>query len=294
MTSDATDEGTLVATLPNPTDPAGGPHVEVRVVHTKLDLPPTFLTEAAIFGTIANQGTPALAGLASGEREVVLGSLVNTLWRATYHKGRFEQYVKAAYARFEQFEGRVLGDSVAQCILFETQALLAAVRAFVEEVLYVGARRAGDVPAAIDRRIERDLRGGGTLPETLILDRRRAWFDELTDYRNALMHRGTLGQFGYVPPAVDVPHADDPAFNVMLVPDRASIRRPNRPDSWTFTEGGRLEVLVRGSWSELLVFAREVGRCWGCALPEGLNPPLAAQFGSTVLVLPRGATATRK
>jgi hypothetical protein len=294
MTVDATDEGTLVAALPDLTDPVRRPHVEVRAVETKLDLPPTFLAEAAIFGTIANKGTPALAGLASSEREALLGSLVNTLWRATYHKGRFEQYVMAAYARFEQFEGRVVGDSVAQCILFETQALLAAMRAFVEEVLYVGARRAGDGPATADRRSERELRDGGTLPETLVLDQRRAWFDELTDYRNALVHRGTLGQFGYVPPAVDVPHADDPTFNVMLVPDRASLRRPNRPDAWTFTAGGRLEVLVRGSWSELLAFAREVGACWGCAMPEGLKVPPAALFASTVLVLPRGTTATRK
>ena len=294
MAFDATDEGQIVAVLPNAADPIGGPHLEVRAVRTSLDLPATFLAEAAIFGTLNHQGSPQLAALVPHEREVLLGALVNTLWRATYHKGRFEQYVDAAYARFEHFQGRVMGDSVAQCILFETQALLAATRAFVEEVLYVGARRAGDPQQAADRRVDRELRGGGSLAEAVVLENHRAWFDELTDYRNALVHRGTRGQFGYVPVAVDLPQAADPTFNVMLVPDRGSIARPNRPDSWTFAEGRRLEVLVRGTWTGLLTFAREVGMSWGCAIPEGATPPPGAQHASTVLVIPRGAIATRK
>jgi hypothetical protein len=35
------------------------------------------------------------------------------------------------------------------------------------------------------------------IPEAVVLQRHRAWFDELTDYRNALVHRGVLERFGY-------------------------------------------------------------------------------------------------
>jgi len=294
MAFDATDEGSLIDVLRNPADPIGGPHVEIRAVRTNLDLPPTFLGEAGIFGKLEHQGSPQLAMLIPREREMLMAALMNTLWRAAYHRGRFEQYVAAAHARFEHFEGRVMGDSVGQCILFETQALLTAMRAFVEEVLYVGARRAGDSQHAADGRAAQEARGRGTLPEATVLESHRAWFVELTDYRNALVHRGTRSQFGYVPVAADLPQAADPTFNVMLVPDRASIARPNRPDSWTFAEGARLEVLVRGAWAGLLGFARDVGRTWGQALPEGAVPPKGSEHGSTLLVLPRGAVATRK
>jgi hypothetical protein len=80
----------------------------------------------------------------------------------------------------------------------------------------------------------------------------------------------------------------------MLVPDRASVVRPNRPDSWTFKEGRRLEVLVRDLWSELLAFARDVGTCWGFAMPAADKPPSMAHYGSTIIVLPQGAVAQRK
>ncbi len=171
MPFDASDEGTIIELLRNPADPIGGPSLEVRAVRTSLDLPATFLVEAAIFGTLERRGSPALAMLAGPEREALMGSLVNTLQRGTYHRGRFEQYVGAGYARFEHFEGRVVGDSVGQCILFETQALLAAMRGFVEEVLYVGARRAGEPPRDADHRAEREARNGGTLLETTGDDR---------------------------------------------------------------------------------------------------------------------------
>lgn len=282
-----------MATLPHPTD-ANGPHLEIRAVPTLLDLPPTFSAEAAILGTIANVGTPQVASFPAVERRAVFGGLLNTLWCATYHKGRFEQYVAAAYRHFEIFAGRAIGDAVGKAILFETQALLTAIRAFVEEVMYVAGRRASRTQDEADRRIPEELKATGTLAETAVLNRHRAWFEELTEYRNALVHRGTLDQFGYAPVGSDAPQADDPMCNVMLVPDLASIRRPKRPDAWTFSEKRRLEVLVRGTWNEMLTFVREVGMCWGCAVEAGELPPPESEYGSLVLVIPKGAVISRK
>lgn len=72
MTFDMTDEGTLIASMPNRTDPACGPGMEVRAVRTSLDLPPTFLAEAAIFATIELCGTPQFATMAPHEREALM------------------------------------------------------------------------------------------------------------------------------------------------------------------------------------------------------------------------------
>jgi hypothetical protein len=292
MAFDATDEGTLLAELPHPTDPHG-PRAQVRAVQTRFDLPSTWVPEAGILGSLARQGSPQLTGLAPPEREALLGVLLTALWRSTYHRGRFVQYVDAAHARYEHYEGRLFADTVAQAILFETQALLTAIRAIVEGVAYIGGRRAGDDPAAAEERIHRIKRD--TNPEALVLQQHKAWFEELTAYRNALVHRGVPEVFGYVPATEpNAPQAPDRTFNVMLVPDRASIAQPNRPDSWTYNEGRRLEVLVRDLWTELLAFTREVGTCWGFAMPADTTPPPMAHHGSTIVVLPGGAVAQRK
>lgn len=285
-------QGTLLTVIPN--DEPGGPPIEVRVLQTLLDLPSTYLAEAGIFSFIGNFGTPPVARLPERERHRLFSGLTSTLHRATYHKGRIDQYVTVAGARFTHHEGRAFGDSAAMCVLFEAPALLSAARSFVEEVIYVGARLAGGPPPDAHRRAEKELKGGGSLPERKILGRHLAWFEELTEYRNALVHRGMMGRFGYAPVGATVVTADDPTFNVMLVPDRASIQKPNRPDAWTFNDGTRLETLLGDTWSGLLTFAREIGALWGRTIPPGAVPPPGAEHGSTLLVLPRGAVAQRK
>src|ERR1019366_1419660 len=142
MPFDATDEGILLAEIAHPDDPLG-PRPQFRAVKTMLDLPSTYVPEAAIFGSLAVKGSRQLAGLATQERETLLGVLLTALWRSSYHRGRFLQCVDAAHARFEHYEDRLFADTVAQAILFETQALFAAMHTIVDSVANVGGRRRG-------------------------------------------------------------------------------------------------------------------------------------------------------
>jgi hypothetical protein len=197
MPFDASDEGILLAEIAHPNDPRG-PRPQIRAVKTMLDLPSTYVPETAIFGLLAVKGSPQLAGLATQEREALLGLLLTALWRSNYHRGRFLQCVDAAHARFEHYEDRLFADTVAQAILFETQALFAAMHTIVEGVAYVGGRRAGDAPAAAEGRIHRIKTD--KIPEGVALQKHVDWYGVLTDYRNAFVHRGIPERFGYVPP----------------------------------------------------------------------------------------------
>jgi hypothetical protein len=274
--------------------------IEARAVETKPDLPPTYTRESGIFGYLAHNGSRQLALVPPDERLAVLDALGGTLWRAAYHRRRVDQYVDIATARFRELgKRRVCGDSVALGILFEAQAFLVAARAFVEEVMYMGSRRAGASPDKADERATKELalvkkKRPATLPEAVILALHHSWFEELTEYRNALVHRGAMHPFGFVPRGVEVPQADDPKFNVRLMPDLASIERPNRPSAWTFKQGRKLDLSLRAWWDGLLAYARDVGECWGFNVTSNVKGPVGSEHGSVVMLVPRRVGVTRK
>ena len=176
--------------------------------------------------------------------------------------------------------------------MYEAASMLAAANSIVEEVVFLAARRAGQSEVLADRwktyaeaRVRRD---GPLVPEVVLLRARDAWFRQLSDYRNALTHRGSIpvGGFGYYPPGDPSPEATDPAMNLFLVPDHASIGRPARPATWTYRDGRRLEDLVRDVWQGLESLLLDVGREWGETPPSAGSVP-ADQVPNVVVALPK-------
>lgn len=230
---------------------------------------------------------PALAGIPTDERTALLMSTASTLTRTNYHNLRFASTVRSLAERRSAVGGLLVGDLLSSSALYEAIALLAGSRRFVDEVLYLAARRAGATPEDADRKwsadaaIKADLRASNkyNIPEVAILQSRLAWFEELNAYRNVLVHRGWKDTpiAGYYPRSVQVYESSQPTTNIMLIPDLDSIERPNRANSWTYTRQGRLEDLIERVWSGIEGFATDIGGSWGLAIPPAGTVPLSEQ-----------------
>jgi len=233
-----------------------------------LTFPEVETPHAQMLRVLADKGSAPLATLDAIERASLFLSMATTLTRAVSHRARFDQLLEALDARAAHFEGRVMGDTVAKYLGFEAGEFLGATRTFVDEVVYLAARRAGVDRAAADKWITHNLIVNAPpppqpTPELDVLRSRVAWYRELNDYRNAMFHRGASEGLGYFREGSTERGADDPSLNIGLLPDQLTVKRPNRPDSWKYTEGRRLETLVLDVNAGLLPLVEELGQGWG-------------------------------
>ncbi len=237
---------------------------------------------------LAWTSTPELSRVPEVDREPLLQTCAATLDRVFYRHGLFQQYVDGALRRFEAIShpGEVLMyQSVAKAITFEATDLLVAARSFVDQVVYIAARRSGEPHSRADKwAVSAILQSADVarqkrlrMPsehvsseEIRLLDVRfRAWFDDLNIYRNALVHRGDRSNAcAYYPPASEKYGADNHTANVMLIPDSGSLRGGNpRSNRWTYKDRRRLEELVLGIYEGCLAFAAELVAMWGGTIP---------------------------
>lgn len=230
---------------------------------------------ARMMRMLAEDGSTQLAAIDTDERGALLLSLAVSLTRATYHHRRFQLLVQDAENRRRQVGAVLSADMCALEIVYEAGATLAAARSGVDEVLHIAARRAGVPHEEATRKWEAAKVTGATLAalfdveEVRELRSRGAWYSELNEYRNALVHRGMRENLGaYFPVGCRVPSADDPTRNVMLIPDRASLVGRSKPWQWTYRDGLRLEDLERRSFDGFKQYLDAVGRAWG-----GHHPP---------------------
>ena len=221
-------------------------------------------------------GTPELATIPKDEREVLMQALTAATTRALYRRHRFDHLLAASQSRWDMFGGQVFGDMLAKFVLFEATDALTAASTVVDEILYIAARRAGEsqeradewtATRALNANLSKTTRFD--VPEVRALQGAyRDWVEELRDYRNAMVHRGWREQIHtYFPVGCDRADARDPGRNVMLIPERASVRRPNRPHQWSFSNPERLERLVVRVLDGLLGYVDHVAHVWGGSIP---------------------------
>jgi hypothetical protein len=226
---------------------------------------------------------PALATIADpAERDALFLSLATTLTKAAYHRQRFEQVVAILAERRLQVGGTVSSDTCSQYPIFEASALLVAARTVVDEVLYIAARRSGAAPNdadgwAVNTAITCNLVNVPkyNVDEVHRLRAHSAWYEEMNEYRNVLVHRGWREQTGgFFPIGSTLPEAADPTRNVLLMPDRASLVRVHRGHQWTYTNGTRLERVVERAADGLEVFLGDVATgSWGGSIPAPGTAP---------------------
>lgn len=232
---------------------------------------------------LLGSGTAELAGLPEDERAALFTSLSLTLGRADYHQQRFYQVIEALATRRKEAGGAVSMDTFAQYTMFEASAVLGAVRLGIDELIYITARLRGVDSQDIDKQWKAHdvlharftARPEYDLPEIRALRCRLAWYEELNDYRNVLLHRGwRTGIGGYYPKDSGLPEAMIPTHNAMLVPDRASLLGKTRSHQWTYSTGRRLENVVDEAVAgfhdtiDLICMS-----CWGGVIPQPGTAP---------------------
>lgn len=229
---------------------------------------------------------PPAAGVAGlgdpAEREALFMSLATTLTRATYHRRRFEESISHLVERRTQVGATVSSDTCSKFPMFEASAFLTAARTVVDEVLFVAARRSGVPPTnATQWTVNAAMTCSLTrfpeynVSEVLRLRAHSAWYEEMNEYRNVLVHRGWREQLGgYYPEGMSLAEASDPSRNVLLMPDRSSLGRANRAHQWTYGDGTRLEHVVERSGDGLSAFLQDVAQTsWGGAVPARGTAP---------------------
>ncbi len=173
-----------------------------------LPLPEVERPIVFILRQLGAEGRPELDAIPEDEREALFFSLSTNVVRAEYHRQRFHQLWKSARARWSTYSGRVYADSVAKFIAFESAAALSAYRGVVDEVLYIGGRRNRHAQTNVDQWTTRNAlsatHAAYAMPEAaLFRGAASEWLEELTEYRNALVHRGTkIVVLGYFPSGV--------------------------------------------------------------------------------------------
>jgi hypothetical protein len=222
-----------------------------------------------------------LSQMARPEREALLVSLSTTVSRATYHYQRHLFLVERLVERRGATGFGRGHDDLTRFAVIEAASMLGAIRGAVDEMVFIGARRHGasgdddDGWRPYPLITCRALVGDKDIEDLRVLRQYEAWFRELNDYRNALVHRGsrqTTGT-GYYLAGDPFQEAGDPDFNVFLVPDRQSIGRHARPHLWTYNEKLRLEDLVRRVWEGFRSLLPEIGAVWGGVVPaDGTTP----------------------
>jgi hypothetical protein len=110
------------------------------------------------------------------------------------------------------------------------------------------------------------------------LRKHAAWFETLNVYRNCMQHRGWHeARFGYFEPGDTAPEADNPAHNVMLVPDPEPLKKGARPGSWTYTKRRWLDALVREIETGFALAMDDLLLSWDIAVPPAGKVPLKDQ-----------------
>jgi hypothetical protein len=218
-----------------------------------------------------------------------LATIGGELERGDYHFVRFEESLSILKARRKVAGGPVFGDpSLARAVYCEAAAYLSALRTAVDIIVYVAARRAGStVPSAEKWEANKaftyvPVPGAQAskydVEDIKAMRAHRAWFETLNLYRNCMMHRGWHDKsFGYFDRADTAPEADKPAFNVMLVPDQASLATGARPGSWTYVDRSWLDVLVQQVAVGLDRMLSDLLIVWGLPDPLPGKVPLGEQ-----------------
>lgn len=225
-----------------------------------------------------------LAVLSDKEKKKLVADLADMLDRVAYYQRRFDDAVAVLIERKRQVGGTIAYDSFGSQLYDLLGFILTAARSFVDLITYVSARLAGKTEKEADKWNVEDLKRANT-PEANILSRHGQWFDLLNGYRNALVHRGHRNSFGcYFSRHCNFKEANDPKYNVMLLPDYASIQRPNRSHQWTYKQGMRIEDLVTQIATGLEEFALEVGHGLDGSLPADSKIPYSEHFNILVRV----------
>jgi len=223
------------------------------------------------------EGNPALESIEEKERSHLVQSLAQTFARALYHRGRFDEIVASLVERSQTGLGWMAFDTLCPVALFEAAGVLGAVRVAIDEIIFLIGRRYGHSAATIDEKWKAAKvfscdaldKAPFNVEEIWTLRDRRDWQDRVNVYRNMLHHRGWReGLTAYFPREATHPEASDPSINVMLIPDRESLRGTSRPHEWTYGERGRLEDLVAEATDGLRdVLLALATKCWQAEPP---------------------------
>lgn len=235
------------------------------------------------------------AGQASVEDwKIGLSTIAGELERADYHLVRFEESLAMIKARRRVAGGPVFGDPpLARAVYCEAAGYLSALRTAIDIMIYWAARRAGATATSAEGWEAKKAIISVTTPgapaskydvdDIRAMRAHRNWFETLNHYRNCMQHRGWHDKsFGYFDRADTAPESDNPTFNVMLVPDQASLATGARPGSWTYKDRRWLDALVHEVAAGLDHMLSDVLVTWG--LPEPLRGTIPFSEQPTVFL----------
>ena len=277
--------------------PPGRPRLIGFVFPEVPGIPPIRDSLARRFHAAAASGDGLNGCMPSEEWTATLATIAGEFDRADYHRDRFHAVVEILKARRKVAGGPVFGDPApARAAYCEAVGYLGAVRTAVDVVVYAAARRAGaDVSAAEKWKASAAIApvtGTGDPPSKYDTDdiralrRHRHWFETLNLYRNCMLHRGWHDQsFGYFNRADSAPEANDPIYNVMLVPDLAPLKHGARPDKWTYQDRAWLDELVQEIHAGTELAVDDLLRVWAVPVPAPGKIPLEDQ-ATTFLTVP--------
>lgn len=250
-------------------------------------VPPIRESPARRFKAAAMEGWGLPQQMPPAEWKSSLATLGGEIDRADYHRARFDSVLASLKARRQVAGGPVFGDpGPARAAYCEAAGYLSAVRTAVDIIVYVAARRSGRSISAADKweackailPLSKPQPTKYDTEDIKALRQHKAWFEILNLYRNCMSHRGWHDQsFGYFSRGDTAPEADDPAHNVMLVPDLASLNQRARPDKWAYTDRKWLDALVDEVADGTEAALGDLFAVWGIPDPPPGKIPLKDQ-----------------
>ncbi len=241
-------------------------------------VPPLVDSAARRFKAAVATGDGDAAQMPVDEWHASLTAIAGEFDRGDYHLRRFTEILEVLKARRAVAGGPVFGDPApARALYCEAVGYLSAVRTAIDIIVFVAARRSGrSINSAEDWSTTAAVCGSWTpgsqsrydVDDIRALRAHRDWYDTLNLYRNCMLHRGWHEQaFGYFSRGDTAPEADDPQYNVMLVPDKAPLTQRARPEAWTYNDKRWLDVLIEETRSEADVVIEDLLTVWDVPAP---------------------------
>jgi hypothetical protein len=205
---------------------------------------------------------PIFVAIPQVEKESLFTSLYRTYERCQYHYYRFKEIEVFLSSTRKNLPTEISYDASLKYMYFEIQALFGSIRLFLDEILYIVARKYGETH-------EHSFSGSWKVnnvfksippnqtrnhPEIIHAANYADWYVKLNGYRNAFYHHGWNYSSGHSDNNELGSRANSPQHNGFFAPDLDSLKQNSKPFQWTWNDKTQISDIVENVKSEFEEF----------------------------------------
>ncbi len=196
------------------------------------------------------------------ERKSLFTSLHTTYERCQYHYHRYQEIELFLSTTRKSLPIEISYDASLKYMYFEIQALFGSIRLFLDEIIYIIARKEGnthDESFSGDWAVNNVFKTSPPIairhvPEIVHAAHFETWYSKLNGYRNAFYHHGWNFSSGHSDTNDLSSRASSPQHNGFFVPDLDSVKRNSKPFQWTWNDKTQILDVVADVKSEFKRF----------------------------------------